>query len=104
MTRRAIDFDDPKVSEARPEASPRLDLTGFAPRGRAGQKISKIARAIDGASAYPERETAAIIEGQINIRAPLDIIARFRDAAWRSRSTYAELLKQLLDDHEAKGD
>lgn len=102
MTRRAISFDEPETSDARPESTPRLDLTGFAPRGRPGRKISKIARAIDAASAYPERETATVVEGQINIRAPIEIIVRFRDAAWRSRSTYAELLEMLLNDHEAK--
>lgn len=84
--RRALDFgslDDfqPSRPIARPEAS-----------------VDEQRRVVDRASAFPSREADA--EGQLNIRAPNDMLTRFKAAAKKERYTYGAFLEILLDRYE----
>ena len=107
MSRAPLVFSDPEVPQSVPVQPP---LSSFKPRG-AGQGVPGPAmrEAIDQATEYQSREapdpiavTQAIsvqpVEGQLNIRAPLEIIDRFRRLCGEDRRTYAEMLRILMDE------
>ena len=50
---------------------------------------------------WPSREP--IRDGQISIKAPLDMIERFRGICKDDRRTYADMLTILMDAYERKG-
>lgn len=49
---------------------------------------------------WPSREP--VRDGQISIKAPLDVIDRFRVLCRDDRRTYADMLEILMDGHESK--
>lgn len=49
---------------------------------------------------WPSRE--AVRDGQISIKAPLDVIARFRKLCKDDRRTYADMLTILMDGYERR--
>ncbi len=50
---------------------------------------------------WPSREP--LREGQISIKAPLDVIERFRRLCRDDRRTYADMLAILMNSHERQG-
>lgn len=50
---------------------------------------------------WPSREP--VRDGQISIKAPLDVIERFKDICKDDRRTYADMLGILMDRYESKG-
>lgn len=50
---------------------------------------------------WPSREP--IRDGQMSIKAPLDVIERFKRICKDDRRTYADMLRILMDQYEAKG-
>ena len=50
---------------------------------------------------WPSRE--ALRDRQISIKAPLDVIQRFRRLCHDDRRTYADMLGILMDSHERQG-
>ncbi|NLS27465.1 hypothetical protein S2M10_24610 [Sphingomonas sp. S2M10] len=57
-------------------------------------------RVVDRASTFPSREPEA--EGQLNIRAPNDMLTRFKAAAKKDRYTYGAFLEILLNSYEER--
>lgn len=53
------------------------------------------------AERWPSREP--IRDGQISIKAPLDVLDRFKRICKDDRRTYADMLGILMDSYEAKG-
>ena len=49
---------------------------------------------------WPSREP--VRDGQISIKAPLDVIERFRRLCHDDRRTYADMLAILMDSHERR--
>jgi hypothetical protein len=62
---------------------------------------SAVDRVGDLAARWPSREP--IRDGQISIKAPLDIIDRFKSICKNDRRTYADMLSILMDRYESKG-
>jgi len=50
---------------------------------------------------WPSREPAR--DGQISIKAPLDVLERFKRICKDDRRTYADMLGILMDSYETKG-
>ena len=50
---------------------------------------------------WPSREPPR--DGQVSIKAPLDVIERFRRLCQDDRRTYADMLAILMDGHERQG-
>jgi hypothetical protein len=50
---------------------------------------------------WPSREP--VRDGQISIKAPLDVIERFRRLCHDDRRTYADMLAILMSGHERRG-
>jgi hypothetical protein len=50
---------------------------------------------------WPSREP--VRDGQISIKAPLDVIERFKRMCKDDRRTYADMLRILMDGAESKG-
>jgi hypothetical protein len=68
------------------------------PRRLSEASVDQQRRVVDRASAFPSREADA--EGQLNIRAPNDMLTRFKAAAKKERYTYGAFLEILLDRYE----
>jgi hypothetical protein len=81
-----LDFDRLKQFEARPV--PKVDLEPVAER------------AGDTATRWPSREP--VMDGQISIKAPLDVLDRFKRICKDDRRTYADMLGILMDRYEGK--
>lgn len=81
-----LDFDRLKQFEARPAAEagpePVVDRAG----GATGR--------------WPSREP--LRDGQISIKAPLDVLERFKRICKDDRRTYADMLGILMDRYEGK--
>jgi len=58
-------------------------------------------RAGDMAGRWPSREP--VRDGQISIKAPLDVLDRFKRICKDDRRTYADMLGILMDRYESKG-
>lgn len=58
-------------------------------------------RAGDIHTRWPSREP--IRDGQISIKAPLDVLDRFKHICKDDRRTYADMLGILMDRYESKG-
>ena len=52
------------------------------------------------ATRWPSREP--VMDGQISIKAPLDILDRFKRICKDDRRTYADMLSILMDGYEGK--
>ena len=59
------------------------------------------ASAVASPERWPSREP--LRDGQISIKAPLDVIERFRRLCQDDRRTYADMLAILMDGHERQG-
>jgi hypothetical protein len=81
-----LDFDRLKQFEARPVAT--VDPEPAAER------------AGDTATRWPSREP--VMDGQISIKAPLDVLDRFKRICKDDRRTYADMLGILMDRYEGK--
>lgn len=81
-----LDFDRLKQFEARPavktEPEPVLDRAGGA------------------TERWPSREPPR--DGQISIKAPLEVLERFKRICKEDRRTYADMLGILMDRYEGK--
>lgn len=66
-------------------------VTEAAPVERAGGSVER----------WPSREP--VRDGQISIKAPLDVIDRFKHICKDDRRTYADMLGILMDRYESKG-
>lgn len=62
---------------------------------------SLVDRTGDIAERWPSREP--IRDGQISIKAPLDVLDRFKRICKDDRRTYADMLGILMDQYESKG-
>jgi hypothetical protein len=81
-----LDFDRLKQFEARPAA--KVDPEPAAER------------AGDTATRWPSREP--VMDGQISIKAPLEVLDRFKRICKDDRRTYADMLGILMDRYEGK--
>jgi hypothetical protein len=81
-----LDTDRLKQFESRPAIRP-----DPSPAERVGASIER----------WPSREP--IRDGQISIKAPLDVIERFKHICKDDRRTYADMLGILMDRYESKG-
>lgn len=82
-----LDTDRLKQFESRPA----IQSPDTLPAERAGASIER----------WPSREP--IRDGQISIKAPLDVIERFKHICKDDRRTYADMLGILMDRYESKG-
>lgn len=62
---------------------------------------SSVDKAGDVNARWPSREP--VRDGQISIKAPLDVIDRFKRICRDDRRTYADMLNILMDLYESKG-
>lgn len=58
-------------------------------------------RTVNATERWPSREP--IRDGQISIKAPIDILDRFKRICKDDRRTYADMLAILMDRYESKG-
>lgn len=58
-------------------------------------------RVVDRVSSFPSREADG--EGQLNIRASADVLARFKEAAKKDRYTYGAFLEIILNSYQDRG-
>lgn len=82
-----LDTDRLKQFETRPEP-PKVEIPIA---DRAGGLVER----------WPSREP--VRDGQISIKAPLDVIDRFKRICKDDRRTYADMLGILMDRYEMKG-
>jgi len=82
-----LDIDRLKQFESQRFVAP---ITETAPVGRAGVSVER----------WPSREP--VRDGQISIKAPLDVINRFKRICKNDRRTYADMLGILMDLYESK--
>jgi hypothetical protein len=76
------------------------DFQPIQPAERQDAGTDEQRRVVDRASAFPSREADA--EGQLNIRASSEMLARFKAAAKKERYTYGAFLEILLDNYEGR--
>lgn len=81
-----LDFDRLKQFEAQPSAKVELEPA--------------LERAGGTSTRWPSREP--VIDGQISIKAPLDVLSRFKRICKDDRRTYADMLGILMDRYESK--
>ena len=92
---RSLDLDRLKQFEAAPErAEPAPDP------GPAAPPAEPVPAAAAPYARWPSREP--VRDGQISIKAPLDVIARFRTLCRDDRRTYADMLSILMDGYERR--
>lgn len=60
-----------------------------------------VKKAGDSVERWPSREP--VRDGQISVKAPLDVIDRFKRICKDDRRTYADMLGILMDCYESKG-
>ena len=76
-------------------------LSDFAPKKAEKATPSRADReAVDQVSSFPSRERST--ENQLNIRAPEDVLARFKALAKADRYTHGAFLEILLDAYERR--
>lgn len=81
-----LDLDRLKQFEARPAAK--------------AEPEPVVDRAGGGTERWPSREP--LRDGQISIKAPLDVLERFKRICKDDRRTYADMLGILMDRYEGK--
>jgi len=81
-----LDFDRLKQFETQPTAR--------------AEREPVVDRAGDVATRWPSREP--VKDGQISIKAPLDVLDRFKRICKDDRRTYADMLGILMDRYEGK--
>lgn len=72
-------------------------LRQFEPARDQAAALPEVPPAAVPAERWPSRE--AVRDGQISIKAPLDVIERFRRLCQDDRRTYADMLAILMDGH-----
>lgn len=90
---RSLDLDRLKQFEARPAT--RQDAPTPLPRHEMPPAIHASTAATVEPARWPSREP--VRDGQISIKAPLDVIERFRTLCRNDRRTYADMLTILMD-------
>lgn len=75
-------------------------LRQFEPARDGEMTPSEVPLAAAPAERWPSRE--AVRDGQISIKAPFDVIERFRRLCQDDRRTYADMLAILMDSHERR--
>lgn len=83
---KSLDYDRLKQFEVQPLANSKPDRIAE----REGASVTR----------WPSREP--VMDGQISIKAPLDILDRFRKICKDDRRTYADMLGILMDSYEGK--
>lgn len=74
-------------------------LKHFGPASQAREEPQTQAEGAEGlAPRWPSREP--VRDGQISIKAPLDVISRFKKICKEDRRTYADMLQILMDGYE----
>lgn len=81
-----LDYDRLKQFEALPVAKVKPDRTAETEEASATR--------------WPSREP--VMDGQISIKAPLDVLDRFKKICKDDRRTYADMLGILMDGYEQK--
>ncbi len=81
-----LDYDRLKQFEARPSVKAEPEPVA----DRAGDTTTR----------WPSREP--VMDGQISIKAPLDVLDRFKRICKDDRRTYADMLGILMDRYEGK--
>ena len=76
------------------------DLDEFTPRQKPAMPAAVERKAVDQAAAFPSRERAD--DSQMNIKAPVATLTRFRKLAKSERYTLGEFLEILMDAYEKK--
>lgn len=76
------------------------ELDAFQPRPRSSQSTETERKIVDRASQFPSREARP--EAQMNIRAPAEVLERFRTLAKSDRYTLGAFLEILMDAYEEK--
>jgi len=82
-SRKSLDFDD---------------LNDFLPRSKPATSPPAVHKAVDRVAAFPSRE--ADEDGQINIKAAIATIERFRTMAKGDRYRHGEFLEILMDAYQ----
>lgn len=90
---RSLDLDRLRQFEARPAAGQGGPVTSVAPPLQPEPHTSPSAASEP--ARWPSREP--VQDGQISIKAPLDVIERFRILCRDDRRTYADMLGILMD-------
>ncbi len=88
-------LDLARLRQFEPDAARDASLTPDAGKSGADASIAS------SAERWPSREP--LRDGQISIKAPLDVIERFRRLCQDDRRTYADMLAILMDGHERQG-
>ena len=78
----------------------RLDDFPTKPKGDDVRVDPGVRDAVDSVSEFPSREKS--VEAQLNIRAPEDVIARFKAMSKRERYTYGAFLEILMEAYSAR--
>jgi hypothetical protein len=76
------------------------ELDEFTPRQKPAAPAAVERKAIDQAAAFPSRERAD--DSQMNIKAPVATLTRFRKLAKSERYTLGEFLEILMDAYEGR--
>ena len=76
------------------------ELDEFTPRQKAAMPAAVERKAVDQVAAFPSRERAD--DSQMNIKAPVATLTRFRKLAKGERYTLGEFLGILMDAYEEK--
>ena len=79
------------------------DLDDFKPRPKAettNPRMPIAMKAVDRVAGFPSRE--ALDEGQLNIKAPRDVLDRFKAMAKAERYKYGDFLEILMNSYEGR--
>lgn len=86
--RKSLDFGELDDFEPRPKAKP------------ANSRVPLAMKEVDRVAEFPSRE--ALREGQLNIKAPTDVLERFKAMAKADRYKYGDFLEILMDSYERR--
>lgn len=79
------------------------DLDDFKPRSKAetsNPRVPIAMKAVDRVAGFPSRE--APYEGQLNIKAPTEVLERFKAMAKAERYKYGDFLEILMNAYERR--
>lgn len=71
-----------------------------APKPRPSRPTPAAKKAVDVVTSFPSRDPSQ--DGQLNIKAPVDVLRRFQAMAKADRYTYGEFLELLLNAYTKK--
>jgi len=86
--RKSLDFGELDDFEPRPKAQP------------TNPRVPMEMKAVDRVAGFPSRE--ALQEGQLNIKAPIDVLDRFKAMAKAERYKYGDFLEILMNSYERR--